>query len=246
MKAFILAAGYATRMYPITNDVPKGLLDVGGAPILTHIVSRVGELENVTEVVVVTNARFAQQFETWKATEQPSVRVTILNDGTTTNENRLGAIGDLAFALEHVPLRGEDAVVVAGDNLFDFDLRPVQREFLRRRKTTLIVRHVKDHGVPSRYNDVKVEPDGRISQFREKPAQPETDFTAIALYFFPPYPLELLGEYLKDGNPDAPGHFIAWLVERVPCYAEYLPGRWYDVGSVKNLEDARARFGRDG
>ena len=243
MKAYVLAAGYATRMYPLTRDVPKALLDVGGAPVLTHIVSRLRELEELTELVLVTNERFAAQFEAWRAQRGGHLPITVLNDGTTSDEHRLGAIGDLKFALDRIPLGGEDAVVAAGDNLFDFDLRAIHRKFRKRGQPVLIVRQVANDEKPSRYNEVTLEPDGRVSRFREKPVRPETGLSAIALYFLTGAALELVGEYLEDGNPDAPGHFLAWLVERVPCYAERLPGPWYDIGSVEHLESARARFG---
>ena len=244
MKAYLLAAGYATRMYPLTRNKPKALLEVGGSPILTHILARISALDDITHIVVVTNDLFAPQFEAWRSEQTTPTPITVLNDGTTSDANRLGAIADLGFALEQVPLDGEDAVVAATDNLFDFDLLPIQRAFHARRETTLVVRRVEDPTHTSRYNEVTLRPDGRVTRFREKPEHPETDLTAIALYFFPASALDLLAQYLEIGSPDAPGHFISWLVDRVPCYAEHIPGPWYDVGSLESLERARAQFRR--
>ncbi len=243
VKAYVLAAGYATRMYPLTRDVPKTLLEVGGAPILTHIVGRLRVLDGLTEVVIVTNERFFDRFEGWLEKQESWVPFTLLNDETTSDESRLGAIGDLSFALEAVPLHDEDAIVLASDNLFEADLRDAHRDFLARGRTTILVRRVELDGGPSSYNEVTLGEEGRVVRLREKPADPQTDLSAIALYFFPPQDLALLDEYLEDGNPDAPGHFLAWLVQRVPCYASPLEGSWYDIGSLESLAVARARFG---
>jgi glucose-1-phosphate thymidylyltransferase len=243
VKAYILAAGYATRMYPLTRDQPKALLEVAGRPIITHIVERMLALDDLTEIVVVTNARFLSQFERWRAHQTTAIPITVLNDGTTSNDTRLGAIADLKFAIDTVPLDGEHALVVAGDTLFECDLRPVQRAFLARGAPTLIVRRAPELTSLSKYNEVSVTDDGRVTRFIEKPPRSETNLTAIALYFFPAATLLRLAEYLgAGGNPDAPGHFIAWLVEREPCYAESLVDRWFDIGSIESLEQARAAF----
>lgn len=240
VKAYILAAGYATRMYPLTRDRPKALLEVAGRPIISHIVERLLALDDLTEIVVVTNARFVSHFESWRAQQLSRIPITVLNDGTTSNDTRLGAIADLRFAIDTVPLVGANAVVVAGDTLFDCDLRPVTRAFLARGAPTLVVRRAPDLNSLSKYNEVSVADDGRVTRFIEKPTQTETNLTAIALYFFPPATLLRLAEYLgAGGNPDAPGHFIAWLVEREPCYAESLVDRWFDIGSIDSLEQAR-------
>ena len=244
MKAYLLAAGYATRMYPVTRNIPKALLEVGDSPILTHIVRRISALNDLTDIVVVTNDRFAAHFQAWSTAQTTPAPITVLNDGTTSDANRLGAIADLAFALEQVPLGGEDAVVAATDNLFDFDLRAIQHTFQLHRGPLLVLRRLENRAHASPYNEVTLAADGRVARFREKPEQAETDLTAIALYFFPAAALDLLRQYLETGQPDAPGHFISWLVDRVPCYAEPMPGPWYDVGNAESLERARAQFRR--
>ena len=142
MKAYILAAGYATRMYPLTRDVPKTLLEVGGEPILAHIMRRLRVLDGLTDVVIVTNERFFDQLERWLETQEPWVRFALLNDQTTSEQNRRGAIADLALALEHVPLDGEPAIVMASDQLLEEDLRKAHREFLARGHTTMLVRRL--------------------------------------------------------------------------------------------------------
>ena len=238
----MLAAGYATRLGPESRERPKPLLDIAGRPLLDRLLERVLALDGISEIVVIANARFAAQFEAWSAASRCPVPVRVLNDGSTEDANKLGASGDLAFALREVPLDGEDWLVVAGDNLIDFDLRPALAAYRAGPSPLLLVRRVERDG-PSRYNEVTLGEGGRVLRFREKPADPETDLAAIALYFFPPAVCPALGRYLAGGGqPDAPGHFIAWLVEQQPVRALLIAGGWFDVGSRADLERTRARF----
>lgn len=243
MKAYVLAAGYATRMYPLTRDVPKTLLEVGGRPILSHVVAGLEAMEDLTEVVIVTNGRFFGQIEAWLEHQTAWVPFTLLSDGTTSHEAKLGALADLRFALEAVPPGGEDVMVLASDHLADIDLVAMRAAFAERGHTTVAVRRAEQGPGPSLYNDVILDDDARILRFREKPASPEGDLAAIALYLFPRDVIDRLDEYLLEGNPDAPGHFIAWLVDRVPCFAHLTRAPWLDIGSLESLADARARFG---
>lgn len=245
MKALLLAAGYATRLYPLTRDRPKPLLEVGGRPLLTHILERVRELPDLSEVLVVSNARFADRLAAWAAAEsaRTGVPIRVLDDGSTHDGDKLGATGDLAFALRRVPLAGEDLLVVAGDNLLGFDLRPLRAAFLRHRRPLLAVRRVALPPGPSPYNEVSVDASGRVTGFREKPADPRTDRVAICLYFFPPDIADHVERYLAEGgNPDAPGHFIAWLVAEADVRAEPFEGEWFDIGGHEALAAARERY----
>jgi glucose-1-phosphate thymidylyltransferase len=246
MKAFVLAAGYATRMYPLTRDRPKPLLEVGDAPILTHLVRSIEPLPGISEIVVIGNRRFAPAFARWHKTMNCALPIRLLDDGSTSDDDKLGAIGDLAFALRAVPVGDEDWMVVAGDNLVRFDLRTVQAHFLERRAPTLTVREVAvstGESGASRYNEVTLSREARVVRFREKPREQRTGLAAIALYFFPADVAALLTRYLAEGgNPDAPGHFIAWLVDRVPVTATRFTGEWLDIGSLETLKEARLRF----
>ena len=243
MKAYLLAAGYATRMYPLTRDRPKPLLEVAGAPILSHVVRGVLRLEGISEVLVIANDRFAQQFASWAEGLDAGVPIRVLNDGTTSDDDKLGALGDLAFALDSVAPGAEPWLVAAGDNLLGFPLRSLQRVFEADPVCPLLsVREVVRDG-PSRYNEVIVDESGRVADFREKPDDPVSELAAIALYFFPPEIAGKLAAYLDGGgNPDAPGHFIAWLVDQVAVRATRLPGAWFDIGSLEGLARARAHY----
>lgn len=245
MKAIVLAAGYATRLYPLTRDRAKPLLEVGGRPILSHIADRVLELPDLSELVVVSNARFAAQFEDWAHSREQSLPVRVLNDGSTCEDDRLGASGDLAFALREVPPGDEDVLVVAGDNLMDLDLRPAHAMLRESGCPTLIVRRAEPESGRSRYNEVNVEDDGSVRAMSEKPEQRQSELSAIAVYFYPPTITAWVEEYLTGGgNPDAPGHFASWLVDRTRVMSVPLVGRWFDIGSAETLAAAREAFAR--
>jgi glucose-1-phosphate thymidylyltransferase len=236
VKALILAAGYATRLRPLTDDFPKGLLPVGGRPIVDWIVDNIRGA-GVEDIQLVTNARFAPLFEEW------SDGVTILDDGTSTNETRLGAIGDIQFAA-----LDDDALVIAGDNLFDYELADLL-EFQRSRDGSAVAVHdVGSKELAKKYGVIDVDADGRIVDFAEKPEEPASTLVATATYLYTRAHLQLVDAYLAEGNPpDQPGHFVAWLHRRGPVYAYRFDGGWYDVGDLGQLLEAdnrlRARLG---
>lgn len=241
MKAYVLAAGYATRLGAMARDRAKPLLDVGAKPVLSHIVGRLQEVEGLSEVVVVTNARFHERFLEWAKTVPEAVPLRILNDGSTSVEERLGAIGDLAFAVRREPPGDQPWLVVAGDNLIDFDLRPATRAFRDLSRPLLLLRRVDPDDAGGRYNEVVLDDEGRVVRVREKPPHPETGITAIAAYFFTPDVVDLLETYVEESDEhDAPGHFISWLVERTPVEGFFFEGDWFDTGSREGLRAARA------
>ena len=247
MKVAVLAAGYATRLYPLTLDRPKALLEVGGKPILDRLLERLAPIEGLAGVYVVTNARFAPSFGEWAQAytpPRPGLEPVIVDDGTTEDENRLGAIGDLALVIERERL-DDDLIVAAGDSLFTEDLDGFGR-FCTERNAS--VEAVYDVGDPERiksYSAVALDDDDRIVSFEEKPARPRSTLAGIALYFYPRSVLPLVRTYLAEGNdPDQPGRFVQWLYPRQPVYAWRVPGRWYDVGSKETLAEADEVFSK--
>lgn len=244
MKAYVLAAGYATRLGSIASDRAKPLLEVGGKPVLSHTLERLQELEGLSEVVVVTNARFHEQFVDWADSAPADVPVRVLDDGSTRPEERLGAIGDLAFAVGRAPPGDGPWLVVAGDNLIDFDLRPAARTFHHLGRPLLLLRRVDPDDAQGRYNEVTLDGEGRVTRVREKPPRPQTGITAIAVYFFPPDVVGLLDAYLATSDEhDAPGHFISWIVERTPVDGFFFEGHWFDTGNPEALRAAREAVG---
>ncbi|MGI8479811.1 MAG: nucleotidyltransferase family protein [Gaiellaceae bacterium] len=238
MKALVLAAGYATRLYPLTRDRPKALLEVGGRPMLDHVLDRVRAM-GVDETIVVTNAKFTPHFEEWASGMEG---ITIVNDGTTSNEDRLGAIGDTAFVLDRTGL-DDDLVVVAGDNLFGEDISGFAAYGQEMDAPVLAVHDVGDLGRMHEYNQIEVDEEGRIVFFEEKPENARTTLAGVALYFYPRRTLPLIRQYLAEGNnPDQPGRLIEWMYPRTSVYTWRLPGAWYDLGSAETLQEADRIF----
>ena len=242
MKAVILAGGYATRLYPLTRDRPKHLLEVDGRPLLELLLERLplGELD---AVYVVTNGKFADRFREWA--ESYPADVIVLDDGTTSEEDRLGAIGDLQLVIESEDL-DEDLIVAAGDNIFTERLDDFARFGRERDAPAIAVYDVGDLEAMKQLSSIGVDADSRLVTFEEKPEQPESTLAGIALYFYPRAILPLVGEYLAEGNnPDQPGRLIGWLYERTPVYAWRVPGRWFDIGTPETLAEAERLFETD-
>jgi glucose-1-phosphate thymidylyltransferase len=235
MKALILAAGYATRLRPLTDSIPKQLLPVGGRPIVDWILDRVEET-SAEEVHLVTNARFAEDFELWAKDKD----VHIHSDGTTSNEDRLGAIGDIRF----VGL-DDDLLVIAGDNLFDYSLADYEQYWRERDGSCVAVLDVKDPELAKKYGIVDVDENDRVTNFVEKPEHPPTTLCATATYLYKRDHARLVATYLDEGNPpDQPGNFVAWLHRREPVYAYRFEGGWYDIGDRNQLLEADNRMRR--
>jgi len=245
MKAVILAAGYATRLYPLTLNRPKALLDVGGRPMVEHLLERLHGVDGLGAIYLVTNSKFADAFREW-ATGWTGTEVQIVDDGTADEETKLGAIGDLELTIREAAI-DEDLIVLAGDNLFTESLAPFG-EFARQKNApALWVYDVGDLEAIRRYNAIELDDDDRLTFFEEKPEQPRSTLTGIALYFYPRRSLGLVREYLEAGNnPDQPGRLVQWLYPRVPVYAWRVPGRWYDIGSAETLAEADAAFATGG
>ncbi len=244
MKVILLCAGYATRLKPLTDNTPKPLLPVGGRPMIEWILDRVKDVPDVDAVYVATNHRFSAQFEKWAKETPHSWPVHIVDDQTTTNENRLGAIGDLAYTLKQKNIGQEDLFVLAGDNLFTFDLK----EFIDALKAKrpyggIAVFDVKSKELAKQYGLVKSGADGKVLEFYEKPENPPTTLASCGIYWLPAETRLLLDRYLASGhNPDQPGHYMRWLSETVGLYAVPLKGEWLDIGDRASYEEANKRF----
>jgi len=244
MEAVILAAGYATRLYPLTENKPKCLLPVQNRSILDWIVDKLEALPGLSRLVIVTNARFDDQLRSWGDGQKRPFLIEILNDGTTSNDNRLGAIGDFSFAIRKAGLKGEDILLLASDNLFDQDLGAFTT-FARAKKA--VTTGVYDLGDPRkasrRYGVIESDANGRIAGMEEKPAEPKTSLIGMGIYYFPKESLPKVDEYLADKNAqDAPGYFLRWLLSREDIFSFTFTGMWYDIGDLSALEEAGRLF----
>lgn len=241
MKALILAAGYATRLYPLTLDRPKALLPVGGKPMLDHLMEQLEQVEGLDEVYVVTNSRFAEAFREWAA-GRSGLPLRIIDDGTVDDDSKLGAIGDLDLTIREAEL-DDDLIVLAGDNLFSETIAPFPVFALGKGGPALGVYDVGDLDTIRRYSVIELDDDDRVTRLEEKPERPRSTLAGIALYFYPRSALRYVREYLEDGNnPDQPGRLVQWLYPRTAVYGWRVPGRWFDVGSKETLAEADRAF----
>jgi len=248
MDAVLLAGGYATRLYPLTLNQPKALLPVGGRAILDYVVEAVEASEHVERMFLVTNAKFAGHFRRWAACRQAGKPLRVLSDGTTSNETRLGAIGDVRFVLEQADVRTDEGLYVVGtDNLARFDITAIIPLARSRDGSAIFASRVRDPERLRRMGVVVLDDGGRVVEFEEKPAHPKSDLASPPFYVYSPEAVELLPRYLAEGNnPDAPGHFIAWLAPRSPVYACVVDEPVCDIGTVDSYRAACEQFGSGG
>jgi glucose-1-phosphate thymidylyltransferase len=207
------------------------------------LLRQVAEIPELEHVLVVTNAKFAGRFREFAAGWSGPFGVSVVDDGTTSEDDRLGAIGDLALVLERERI-DEDLLVSAGDSVFsEGGLEAFARLGLERQAPVIAVSDVGDLEAIKRYSAISTDPDGRIVAFEEKPEHPETTLAGVALYFYPRSALPLLGRYLEEGNnPDQPGRLVEWMYERTPFYTWQIPGRWFDIGTHETLAEVDREF----
>ncbi len=245
MKAVLLCAGFATRLYPLTAAQPKPLLKVAGKPILNYLVERLEAVPLLDQTVLVSNGKFYDSFLKWRKTLESALEITVLNDGTMANDTRLGAIRDLALALDETGWK-EDVLVLAGDNLFDAEFKPFLSFAQAKAPAVSIgVYDVKDRELAQKYGLVETDPSGKITAFFEKPKDPPTTMASTGVYFFPKETLFFIGRYLETNkNPDAPGYYLNWLIKEINLFAYTFPGTWFDIGDMTSYQKADQYFRR--
>lgn len=245
MKAIILAAGYAMRLYPLTENTPKALLPIGGRAMLDYLMDSIASVAEIDEAVIVSNHRFAAQFAAWAATAAeawPRLRFTVLDDGTTTNEDRLGAVGDIQFALEKLAL-DEDVLVAASDDFFTFDLRDFIADYRAHGQNLLLGHRLDSLADLQRFAVAEIDTQRRVLSLVEKPEAPRSDIAIYALYIYRPDALPLVRQYLDEGNnPDSPGRFPEWLHSRKEMRVWLFEGECIDIGTPESYREICARF----
>ena len=245
MNALILAAGYATRLYPLTLNKAKPLLEVGGKPIIEWLFDKLASVPGLKTVYVVTNDKFSGDFQNWANAyqkRQPEMQIKIVNDGSSSDDDKLGATGDINLVLTRENLSNDDLLVIAGDNLFEQSLT----DFVKAAKQSLATVAVHDVGnleAMKKYGTVTIDDKGVITNFEEKPKEPKSTLAAVALYYYSREALPLFTTYLAAGNnPDQPGLFLQWLYTRKTVGTFEIKGRWLDIGSKETLENADKIF----
>ncbi|PZR76675.1 MAG: nucleoside-diphosphate-sugar pyrophosphorylase [Chthoniobacterales bacterium] len=245
MNVLILAAGYATRLYPLTLNKAKPLLQVAGKPMIAWVVDNLRGVDAIETIYIVTNSKFCADFEAWTkqyAASHHRFNFKIINDGSRTDDDKLGAIGDINLVLTREQIGDTDLLIIAGDNLFSEPLTDFVNQ-ARGSEAAVAVYDVGDLEQIKKYNNMEVDKEGVIVHFEEKPKEPINTLTAIALYYYSPAVLSLFTTYIAAGNnPDQPGRFIQWLYPRKPVKTVKISGTWFDVGSKETLEEANRIF----
>ena len=240
MKCLILAAGYATRLYPLTENLPKPLLKVGEKTILDWLVDDIAATVKVDGFVVISNHKFAEQFEGWAATKQ--LPITVVDDGTSTNETRLGAVRDIQFALDKLSIQ-DDVFVIAGDNVLDFSFARFVA-FAEGKGTSCVMCHEEnDLAKQQRTAIITFDENNLITSYEEKPKEPKGNYAVPPFYFYKGKDIARVGEALRDGcNADTPGSFATWLSRQAAMYAYRMPGHRYDIGNLESYQHVQAVY----
>ncbi len=240
MKCLILAAGYATRLYPLTENFPKPLLPVKGRAILDWLIEDMDTTGLIDRYVVISNHKYARHFEQWAAGKGGSI--TVLDDGTVSNETRLGAVRDIQFAIDSLKL-DDDLLVIAGDNLLDFSLSTFISYAVEKNATCIMRYYEPSEAVLRKSGVVTVDDNDRIVRMVEKPAQPESHWCSPAFYYYTRADVGLVAEGIAKGcKTDAPGSFIAWLCQQTEVYAMQMPGKRYDIGDLESYEQVQKEY----
>ncbi len=243
MQVIIPVAGYATRLYPLTENKPKALLEVKGKPILEHILKKVEQLPKVNEIVIVSNAKFFGNFDEWVKGFKSRIPIRVLNDGTKSNEDRLGQIGDIQLAIEQFS-SDEDLLIISGDNLFNFSLLPVYNFFKEKNEIVNALHDIKDLESAKHLGVMLIDPKtGLVVSFEEKPAEPKSTNVSLGIYFFPKDKVKEIKTFLdRGGKADKIGYLMAELTQKKGLYGFVYLKQWFDIGFKAALEQAEKEF----
>tara|TARA_Y100000310_G_scaffold337606_1_gene425135 strand:- start:3046 stop:3816 length:771 start_codon:yes stop_codon:yes gene_type:complete len=246
MKAIIPAAGYATRLYPLTENKPKPLLTVGGKPMVDHIIEKILELGVVDQIYIVTNDKFYQNFVDWQEGFTCSIPIKVINDGTKSNDDRLGAIGDKVLVMKQENI-DDEILDISGDNLFNFSLKEMYKFFQEKKSETIGLYDVKTIELAQKLGVCGIDNENVITDFVEKGENPPSTLASIGVYMYPRGTVKLFKQYIDEGNkPDQPGLFLIWLYKKKNIYGysfDKPDETWYDIGSLDQYKAANVDYG---
>lgn len=242
INVILLAAGYSTRLYPLTKNFPKPLLEVAGKPVITNIIEKLEGLEKINRVYVVTNNRYYNHFIKWKTKLNTRLDIEVINDSTLHEEDKLGAIGDINLVLNSQSINS-DVLIIAGDNLFSSSLNPFYNYFKEKNENVIVLDELPTPEQAKRYGVVDLDRDSKIISLIEKPENPKSKLVTHVVYLLKKKSINKIKEYLEEGNnPDAPGYFLQWLYKKDPIYGFKIEGKYFDIGTPETLEKARKEF----
>lgn len=243
MKAIVLVAGFATRLYPLTKDTPKGLLKLGNKSLLDYLFEKVERVEEIDEAILISNDIFYNQFCEWKNAYKGRLKIQVLNDYSTSNDNRLGAIGDMQYVIEKCNIDDEIMVLVS-DNYFEFELKDFYNFYKEKNTDCILGTEFDDiEKIRNRFGVAVLDETGLVVDMVEKPSEPPSNFVAYASYIYKKDTVKMIKQYLDEGNnKDAPGNFVSWLHKIKPVYAWKFEGECYDIGTVDTYNELKQRF----
>lgn len=240
MKCVILAAGYATRLYPLTENFPKPLLKVGEKTILDWLLEDIHTSGAVDGYIVISNHKFAAHFEVWTAGH--SLPITVVDDGTSTNETRLGAVCDIQFAIDQLKL-GDDLLIIAGDNVLDFSLTRFIA-YAQEKNTSCTMRYYEpDENKLHKTGVSEIDEADRLLSMEEKPANPKSHWCTPPFYFYKAADVKRIKEAIADGcGTDAPGSLVAWMCQHSTLHSMEMPGSRYDIGNLESYQKVQETY----
>ncbi len=246
MKALILAAGYATRLYPLTIDRPKQLLQVGEKKMIEHIIHNINEVDEIDGIIIITNNKYYSKFIEWEKDFDSDKPITLINNGTNTNEERLGAVGDMHFAIKKQNI-DDDILIIGGDNLFEFSLLSIMNMF-REKKAPVVA--ARDLGNPNKltkkFGTIEIDDNMKIIGFEEKPEAPKSALASTCIYLYTKDEIRELEALVSGGNiPDNPGDFLRYILNKKHVYCYSFSETWYDIGSHEELKEVHELYGGD-
>ncbi len=240
MKCLILAAGYATRLYPLTENFPKPLLKIGEKTILDWLLDDIETAGLADGYIVITNHKFAHHFQDWAAAH--SLPITVLDDGTSSNETRLGAVRDIQFAIDQLHL-DDDLLIIAGDNVLDFSLTSFLR-YAREKGTSCVMRYYEaDEKRLKKSGVAELGENDRLLNLVEKPEQPRSHWCTPPFYFYARQDAAMIRQAIADGcGTDAPGSLVSWMCRKSPMHSMEMPGSRYDIGNLESYETVKREY----
>ena len=242
MKCMILAAGYATRLYPLTRTFPKPLLEVNEKTIIQWLIDDLNRIRELNEIIIISNSKFYTQFLTWQKSIYSRVPIRILNDGSTDNENRLGAVKDIIYAIRECGVE-EDVIVVAGDNLLDFSLEIMFNYFKEKNASCIMRYYEEDYKRLQKTGVINIGKDDIVIEMQEKPVMPKSSWAVPPFYIYKKKDLEYILKAMEEGcEVDAPGSLIQYLCTRSKVYAMEMPGKRYDVGNLESYTEVKKMY----
>ncbi len=244
MKCIILCGGYAKRLWPLTESLPKPLLDINGKTVLDIILEKVGSVKEINEIIISTNTKFESVFRDWMKIHGKS-NMKLVIEPTVEEGSKFGTIAGIQFIIESEKI-DEDCLIIAGDNLFDYTIEDFLEYYREKATPILAVFDINNIVKASLYGIVMLNENKRIIDFVEKPANPKSTLAATCCYLFPEKVLKMVKTYINEGNrKDSPGYFINWLSKRECVHAFVFKGHWFDIGDLESLEKARTFMKRE-